>query len=67
MEITSGTKAVEYLKSLPSAVKVIETDESEECLSCGILLSKEDMEKYHDDIDCLAHLEMMRKYYSIVG
>lgn len=59
MEMTSGTKAVEYLKSID--------EDSEECLSCGILLSKGDMKKYHDDIDCLAHLEMMRKYYSMVG
>ena len=37
-----------------------------ECESCGIVLSIDDM-KDHDDIDCIAWSEMMRKYYNIIG
>ena len=31
-----------------------------ECVECGISLGTQDM-KEHDDVDCLAHLEFMRR------
>jgi len=41
-------------------------DLSVECKECGINLSTQDM-KEHDEVDCLAHLKFMRRYYNVIG